>query len=103
MDDGSTDGTRKILDAIQDPAYVRKKCERFVWLGPQMDRLRQGERLEDILKREGVSLVVADTRYMANWTKFHFLFKDPPPWLTRLAEFGEGKEKILVYRFSSDT
>ena len=82
--------------------YAGKKCERFVWLGLQMDRLRRGERFEDILKQEGANLIVADTRYMANWTEFQFLFKGPPAWLTRLAEFGEGKEKILIYRFSPD-
>ena len=81
--------------------YAGEMCGRFVWLGPTLKALEPERSFEDLLKREGVQLVFVDTRYATHWPKIEFLFTDSPSKrFARLAEFREGQEKIILYRFN---
>lgn len=80
--------------------YAGKICGRFVWMGPTMDELENGVSFEEILQRRGVSLVIADIRFMSHWTKYHFLFEDKVPAnLKRLADLSDARERIILYQY----
>ncbi len=84
--------------------YAGKMCERFVWMGPTTDDLENGISFEEILHERGVNLIIADTRFMSRWTKYHFLFEEKvPKSLTRLAEFTEAQQRIFLYKYNATT
>ena len=80
--------------------YAGPMCKRFVWMGPLYFQARQGASFEELLQKQKVDLVVADTRFMSRWPGADSLLKGPGSnFLVPLVEFTEGPEKIILYRF----
>lgn len=80
--------------------YAGQICKQFVWMGPTMRELENGISFEDILKGRGVDLILADTRFMSQWTPYRFLLEEKvPPKLKRLTDLTEDGQRIILYQY----